>query len=43
MKSVIITSKTFIPNIEHQTHKLAVLSKVTQRALQPRGGGVNNR
>jgi hypothetical protein len=37
MKSVITTSKTVIPNIQHQTHKLAVLSKVTLRALQPQG------
>jgi hypothetical protein len=29
MNSVINTYKTVIPNIQHQTHKLAVLSKVT--------------
>jgi len=37
MKYVITTSKTVIPNMQHQTHKMAVLSKVTQRALQPQG------
>jgi hypothetical protein len=31
---VITTSKTVIPNIQQQTHKLAVLSKVSQHALQ---------
>lgn len=39
MRSVISTSKTVIPNIQHETHKLAVLSKVTQLALQPQEGG----
>jgi hypothetical protein len=39
MKSAITTSKSVIPNIQHQTHKLAVFSKVTQRALQLQGRG----
>ena len=37
MNSVITTSKTVIPNIKQQTHKLAVLRKIKQCALQPWG------